>query len=451
VLNEQKRRWKMDSPILSLDSVSKKFCRDLKRSLWYGVKDLAGEMILTRDGRGRLRQDEFWALKDVSVEVRRGETLGLIGANGAGKSTLLKLINGLIKPDGGRITVRGQVGALIELGTGFNPVLTGRENIYVNAAILGLSRKEVDRRLEEIIDFAEIGDFIDAPVQSYSSGMKVRLGFAVVAHLEPDLLLIDEILSVGDTSFRQRCVNRLTDFKRNGGTIIFVSHNSSVVEAISDRVMLLDHGEVAEIGQPAEVVRNYEGRALQRSREADLRLRGETSDLETDDIGVVGAEFRDLRGNEKQTFEFGESFQISIRFESRCELRYPYFTLAIQKGARSTQYLSALSMFWDGIDLETVPRQGVIGCVIKSPSFSPGHYRLYLCVLSEVPSTLLGKKKYMEWREVGFFTVVPGPLQDRLPRAPAAMLLSEMAPMVLDHTWNLNGDDLDHGAKRRGP
>lgn len=177
----------MSDVLVKVDNVSKKFCKSLKRSLWYGVKDTVGEMF-GRTGGCELRNNEFWAVKDVSFELKRGECLGLIGHNGAGKSTLLKILNGLIKPDQGRVEMHGRIGALIELGAGFNPILTGRENIYNKGAILGFTKKEIDRKFDAIVDFAEIEEFIDMPVQNYSSGMKVRLGFAVSAQMDPDVV-----------------------------------------------------------------------------------------------------------------------------------------------------------------------------------------------------------------------------------------------------------------------
>src|SRR5436309_15013626 len=182
--------------LIRAEGVCKKFCVDLKKSLWYGVQDTVKDLFGSANSTASLRPHEFWALNDISFEVRRGECLGLIGHNGAGKTTLLKMLSGLIKPDGGRIEMRGKVGALIALGAGFNPILTGRENIYVNATILGLKKREIDEKLEEIIDFADIGDFIDTPVQSYSSGMQVRLGFAIATAIEPEVLLLDEVLAV---------------------------------------------------------------------------------------------------------------------------------------------------------------------------------------------------------------------------------------------------------------
>ncbi|HIP72872.1 MAG TPA: ABC transporter ATP-binding protein, partial [Anaerolineae bacterium] len=194
----------MTDILVNVENVSKKFCRNLKRSLWYGVKDVGAEMFGRGSERIELRSQEFWAVKDVSFQLKRGETLGLIGHNGAGKTTMLRMLNGLIKPDTGRITVRGRIQALIALGAGFNPVLTGRENIYVNASVLGISKAETDRRFDQIVDFSGIEEFIDTPVQSYSSGMVVRLGFSIAAHLEPDILLVDEVLAVGDLAFKTK-------------------------------------------------------------------------------------------------------------------------------------------------------------------------------------------------------------------------------------------------------
>jgi len=227
--------------------------------MWYGVHDICNELRGKRNGPdGVLRPEEFWAVKDIGFELRRGECLGLIGHNGAGKTTLLRMLNGLIKPDQGRIEMRGQVGALIALGAGFNPVLTGRENIYINAAVLGMSKRYVDRRIEEIIDFAELRDSINSPVQTYSSGMNVRLGFAIAAILiEPDILFLDEVLAVGDIGFTIKCLNvvrRLT----NKSAVVFVSHNMQYVSAFCTRVMLMSHGAVVlDSPDPAAGIDQY--------------------------------------------------------------------------------------------------------------------------------------------------------------------------------------------------
>ena len=230
-----------DEVLVRVNGVSKKFARNLKSSLRYGVQDIARE-VLGKPRKTNLRKSEFWAVKDVSFELKRGECLGLIGHNGAGKSTLLKILNGLIKPDEGRIEMHGRVAALIELGAGFNPLLSGRENIYNNASVLGFSKAEVDAKLQDIIDFAEIAEAIDAPVQSYSSGMKVRLGFAVAAQMEPDILIVDEVLAVGDMSFKLKCLNTIDSMLKKSA-VIFVSHSLPMVSRVCTKGILLENGK----------------------------------------------------------------------------------------------------------------------------------------------------------------------------------------------------------------
>lgn len=242
--------------LINADRVHKKFCRSLKRSLWYGIRDLGAELRGARRPDG-LREGEFWAVSDVSFRLHRGETLGLIGHNGAGKTTLLRMLNGLIRPDRGRIEAAGRMQALIALGAGFNPVLTGRENIYVNAAVLGIPRAEVDRRFESIVEFSGVGEFIDAPVQSYSSGMSVRLGFAVAAHMNPDVLLVDEVLAVGDYGFQSKCYNKIGELKGRGTGIILVSHNMHTISTFADRVLLLNRGRGELFAHVPEGVKAY--------------------------------------------------------------------------------------------------------------------------------------------------------------------------------------------------
>lgn len=225
------------------------------------MQDMGNELLGRRHGTNSvLRPDEFWAVKDVSFELKRGECLGLIGLNGAGKTTLLRMLNGLIKPDQGRIEMRGKVGALIALGAGFNPILTGRENIYVNASVLGMSKEYVDRKIDEIIDYADIHEFINAPVQTYSSGMNVRLGFAVAAILiEPDILFLDEVLAVGDISFTIKCFNTVRQLT-NKSAVVFVSHNMQLISWFCTRVMVMDHGAVLlNSPNPSEGIDHYYG------------------------------------------------------------------------------------------------------------------------------------------------------------------------------------------------
>jgi len=247
----------MPDTLIIADKVSKKFCRTLKRSLWYGVRDLGSELIGRNNSHKDLRKKEFWAIKNVSFELKRGETLGLIGCNGAGKTTLLRMLNGLIKPDTGRIEVRGRMQALIALGAGFNPILTGRENVYINASVLGLSKLEINRKFKDIVDFSEIQEFIDTPVQNYSSGMRVRLGFAVAAHVNPDILLVDEVLAVGDWGFQRKCFNKVGELREKGTGIILVSHSMQVISTFTDKAILLNKGNHFYFDNVAMAINEY--------------------------------------------------------------------------------------------------------------------------------------------------------------------------------------------------
>ncbi len=206
--------------------------------------------------------EDFWALRDVSFELQRGDVLGVIGHNGAGKSTLLKILSRITKPTAGEARLHGRVGSLLEVGTGFHPELTGRENIFLNGAILGMRRHEILQKFDQIVDFAEIETFLDTPVKRYSSGMYVRLAFAVAAHLEPEILIVDEVLAVGDLSFQRKCMGRMREVGRSGTTILFVSHNMAAIEALCTRGILLDHGRVALDGGVRELVQEYHRRVL---------------------------------------------------------------------------------------------------------------------------------------------------------------------------------------------
>jgi ABC-type polysaccharide/polyol phosphate transport system ATPase subunit len=239
------------------------------------------------------RTRELWALRDVDLDVRPGETFGIVGPNGSGKSTLLKLIAGIFAPSTGRLEVAGRVGSLIEIGAGFHPEFTGVENVYLNAAIYGLKRSYVDRHLEEIIGFAELEQFKDVPVRTYSSGMYMRLGFSVAMHIQPDVLLLDEVLAVGDEAFQQKCFGRIADFKRTGGSIVFVSHDPSAVERLCDRAIMLEHGRVLEEGPAGEVVRAYHRRLVSTPAQAaaphDGAATGRCRVHEVRAMGVDGA------------------------------------------------------------------------------------------------------------------------------------------------------------------
>ena len=248
-------------PVLSVSHLSKTYCTDLKRSLRYGLADMLGEVIGTHRSGVRLRRGEFLALDDVSFTLEAGEALAVLGHNGAGKSTLLKILNGLLKPSGGEVRIAGAVGALIELGTGLNPLLSGRENILVGAAINGFPRERERALVDEVVAFSGLDPAIDAPFQTYSSGMKARLAFSMVALMRPDLLLVDEVLAVGDHDFQRKCVGFMLGYLKNGGSLLFVSHNGHQVQAVCERAILLDHGRPVFAGPSVEALHQmYERR-----------------------------------------------------------------------------------------------------------------------------------------------------------------------------------------------
>jgi lipopolysaccharide transport system ATP-binding protein len=283
--------------------------------LKYGMQDIAADLVGRQKAVPVLRPSEFFAVQDISFELRQGECLGLIGRNGAGKTTALKMLNGLIKPDGGQITVRGRVGALIALGAGFNPLLSGRENIYVNGAILGMSKGEIAAKLQGIIDFAELHDFIDAPVQSYSSGMVVRLGFAVAVHCEPDSLLLDEVLAVGDAAFQVKCYNTLSKFRERGVGFILVSHNMSHIDCYCDRVVYLKEGRSVFVGDTRSGLAEYN---------RDMLNEGETTSAAgvqfekacgSGKVIITRISFLDTIGREVSEISAGASVTLRIQYE----------------------------------------------------------------------------------------------------------------------------------------
>jgi ABC-type polysaccharide/polyol phosphate transport system ATPase subunit len=239
--------------LIRAECLSKKYCRDFRRSLWYAIRDVAAAFFHLRD-KTELRPDEFWAVKDISLTLRRGESLGLIGQNGAGKSTLLKMLTGQRTLTSGKVLSRGRVVALTELGLGFDPVLSGRENAYVNAAVFGVPRRQLNAIIDTIIDFAGLREFIDSAVQTYSSGMKARLGFSVAVHLNPDILIVDEVLAVGDIAFRFKCVKYIQGFLKRGGSLLLVSHDPYLVQTICTRCLVLERGRMIFDGAPVEAV-----------------------------------------------------------------------------------------------------------------------------------------------------------------------------------------------------
>ncbi len=299
------------------DGVSKKFRLFKERNNTLKATILRGRRIVVED---------FWALRDVSFEVPRGETFGLIGENGSGKSTMLKCLTQILRPDAGSVAVQGKVSALLELGAGFHAELTGRENVFLNGAILGLSQKELRRRFDEIVDFAGIGAFIDEPVKNYSSGMYVRLGFSVAINVDPEVLLVDEVLAVGDEAFQRKCNEKFLELRDSGKTVVLVSHGLSQVQNLCDRVAWFSHGQLMKVGPPREVIQAYTG-TVQVDREVDDAGNprwgsGEGRITHVELLAPGGLSVDKVRSGDRATFR--------LRYDMQSAIERPVFTLAIR-------------------------------------------------------------------------------------------------------------------------
>ncbi len=359
--------------LIEVNNVSKKFCRSLKRSLMYGVQDLASELIGRNSQREALRTDEFWAVQNVSFKLNRGEALGLIGHNGAGKTTLLRMLNGLIKPDGGEMIVRGRMQALIALGAGFNPVLTGRENVYINASVLGISRAEIEQRFDEIVDFSGIREFIDMPVQSYSSGMVVRLGFSVAAHLEPDVLLVDEVLAVGDLAFRNKCQLRIQELKSKGVAIVFVSHNLHAISHVCSRAITFEKGRAIFDGEIEHAIDLYRESLIKLYQGTDI-LRAGTGEIKTDRLEILNE-----AGSSQEEFNIGDYVKLRLHIQSHKPVRNPIInlTLNVLYGDQVTGIRSDVDDLQLGdLSLDGQPQNGYVDIVIPHINLLPNIYTI---------------------------------------------------------------------------
>ena len=307
----------MSDAVVAVENVSKKFCRGLKRGMLYTMQDVARDMVGVRAASDSLRPEEFWAVKDLSFELKHGESLGLLGTNGAGKSTLLKILNGIIRPDIGEITMKGRIGALIEVGAGFHPMLTGRENIYINGAILGMTKRELDLKFDDIVSFSGLsGSILDAPVKTYSSGMYVRLGFSVAIHCDPDVLLVDEVLAVGDSAFRVRCSEWIAGFLKKQGTLILVSHYLPSIRETCNKVIWMKNGECQFYGDTIPGLQVYQNAISQPT--TAIGASGNSgnvsagSPLQMTSVKLLGGDSE----NALLEFDYGQPFEVEVDVEA---------------------------------------------------------------------------------------------------------------------------------------
>ena len=364
---------------IKVEHVSKKFCKSIKSSMIYGMQDIGLNLLGRKSYADTLRKNEFWAVGDVSFEVKKGETLGIIGPNGSGKTTMLKMINGIFWPDKGKITVKGRIGALIAVGAGFHPQLSGRENIYINGAILGMSRKEIDKKFDSIVDFADVEAFLETPVKNYSSGMYVRLGFAIAAHSDSDILLIDEILSVGDITFQAKCMKRMKDLDQKGVTKIFISHNLNSVYLLCDKAIYLKNGVVKYAGNTVDVINEFKIEAL---KGEDFNMNSENEVRSgTKEIEMKKIEFLDRNNVCKSKFKRGETLKVKIQYEAKKKIENPEFSVSFVTldGVVLTKATTRDHSFETG----KVNEQGEIIYTIDALPFNIGKYLITVACWDE--------------------------------------------------------------------
>jgi lipopolysaccharide transport system ATP-binding protein len=375
--------------VLSVEGVSKKFCRSLKHSLFYGIQDIATDLVGSRNCDRDLRNKEFWALDNVSFELKKGEAIGLVGKNGSGKSTLLRIIAGLIKPDQGRVKVKGRVAPLIALGAGFNPILTGRENIYANMSILGLSKKEIDERFDEVVEFAEIGDAIDAPVQTYSSGMAARLGFASAIYTEPDILLIDEVLAVGDIKFRAKCNRRLIELRQKDTSFILVSHQTQSLLNVCDSAIYLLKGKFMAAGDTTSIISQYE-QDLFATTENIISAMFLDKKAQTNDLGldIISLYFKDNQDNILDAPITGGLVYFCVKCQVDRQIEDVGLTIDITELNQAGENSLVLSSFNDRANLRILPGESEIRLCMPYLCLKPGIYSMKVYIRQKTLYTL---------------------------------------------------------------
>jgi ABC-type polysaccharide/polyol phosphate transport system ATPase subunit len=366
--------------IITLDRVSKRY-----RLSRLGSRSIREELVRTftkfRPGHvAEERRDEFYALREMSLQIERGETVGFIGPNGSGKSTLLKLLSRIIYPTSGKIIVNGSVASLIEVGAGFHPELTGRDNIYLYGSIMGMKRAEVRQKFDRIVEFAEMARFLDTPVKHYSSGMYVRLGFAVAAHINPQVLLVDEVLAVGDAAFQSKCQQRIEELRRGGMTIFFVSHDMAAVERLCDRVYFLQQGQVRSVGEPQQVIHDYYNAVLFRHAPSSYSEYSHIeAQLDSGDNGTRAAEIRNVRffncdGQETDTISTGEPLIARIEYTAYQTIEDPVFELLFYsaEGHLHTHYTTAIN----GDPIPMLQGSGAVEITCEEFGLMPGLFKI---------------------------------------------------------------------------
>jgi len=408
----------MSDIAIKIENLSKKYVIGAKdnRFLYERISNSFKSLF----SRNRKQQEtEFWALRDINLEIKQGDVVGIIGKNGAGKSTLLKIISRITQPTTGKVTIKGKVASILEVGTGMNRELTGRENIFINGAILGMKQAEIRKKFDEIVAFSGVEKFIDTPIKHYSSGMYVRLAFAIAAHLEPDILIIDEVLAVGDAEFQKKCLGKMDDISRSEGrTVLFVSHNMGAVRGLCKKAVLLANGKIESMGNVEDVISKY------LSNPTGRFIIGQ----EGKDEKVILEEVRLLNsmGETTQDFKTGDSLTVEVKYFAKEVIKRPFFWIGVKSQYGS---LFGANMLIDGNTPEKIEGEGIIRCTFKELPLLPQTYSVWVGARASDGRTLLTKSK-----EVAFFQInnrVIGGGSEY-----ADIIASDSAPILLPYEWD---------------
>ncbi len=412
-------------PLIKVDSLSKLYqigareapYQTFREAITQTVRAPLNAMRRSRNGR----DNSIWALDNVSFDVQAGEVVGIIGRNGAGKSTLLKILSRITEPTAGRVELWGRVGSLLEVGTGFHPELTGRENIFLNGAILGMKRAEIERKFDEIVAFAEVERFIDTPVKRYSSGMFLRLAFAVAAHLEPEILVVDEVLAVGDASFQKKCLGKMSDVAKAGRTVLFVSHNMGAIQGLCERALWLAGGKLVGQGEANQVVAEY------------MEMVGQDIDVQAGNasaaLSIRKVNLRNEKGELTSNFSFGSSMAVEIHYDARERIEKPYFWISV-----SSKFgpIFAASMLLDGKRPEYLEGEGTVTCVFDDLTLLPQIYHISMGVRDAD-----GVNALVNSTDVGIFQVTTSANELGFQGELAETMAWHSSPFVVPYRWQL--------------
>jgi lipopolysaccharide transport system ATP-binding protein len=425
----------MSDIVIKVEDLSKQYrlgqigtgslAHDINR-LWYKLRGKEDPYIKigdTNDRTSKGNSDYVWALRDVNFDIQQGDVVGIIGRNGAGKSSLLKILSRTTSPTTGKVKLKGRIASLLEVGTGFHPELSGRENIFLNGAILGMTKSEIKSKFDEIVAFSGVERYIDTPVKRYSSGMYVRLAFAVAAHLQSEILIVDEVLAVGDAEFQKKCLGKMKDVStQQGRTVLFVSHNMGAVRGLCNTGILMQHGKVEQIGPVNHVIGKY---LINPSAVFNNFLKDPN-----DSIAIESVAFKNSAGDNTQNFKIGDDLILEINYFAKDRYEQPYFWIAVESQFGS---LFGANMLIDGQRPAEVNGKGTISCRFKRLPLMPQTYSIWIGVRASDGRTGLTKAK-----EVGFFNIVSN-IQDLSAAESdhAEVLSNDSTPVIINYEWHM--------------